>query len=155
MPSAILKPSRAGPAYDDDVYAWAAVQAALLRAGRLAEADIANIAEELDDVGKSQRLALASHVATVIEHLMKLQASPAIEPRAGWRSTIRRSRHRIEKLLQASPSLRRELPSIVNEETEPARQLAAASLADHGEPADQLPGLVYDESQVLGSWMPD
>jgi Domain of unknown function DUF29 len=64
----------ASPDYDADLVAWAAAQAALLRAGRIAEADAANIAEELDDVGKSQRLTLASHVGTVIEHLMKLQA---------------------------------------------------------------------------------
>jgi len=143
------------PAYDEDLYAWAAAQAALLRAGRVADADTANIAEELDDVGKSQRLALASHVGTIIEHLMKLEASKAQEPRAGWRATVRRSRHRIERLLQASPSLRRELPGIVADETEPARRLAAASLADHGEPVTGLPGLSYGEGQVLGSWLPD
>jgi hypothetical protein len=143
------------PSYETDLAAWAAAQAALLRAGRIAEADIANIAEELDDVGKSQRLALASHVGTVIEHLMKLEASRAQEPRAGWRSTIRRSRHRIERLLQASPSLRRELPGIIADETEPARRLAAASLADHGEPVTGLLGLSYGESQVLGAWLPD
>ena len=71
------------PAYAEDLYAWAAAQAALLRAGRVAEADLANIAEELDDVGKSQRLTLASHVGTVIEHLMRPRASKAWEPRAG------------------------------------------------------------------------
>jgi len=144
-----------GPAYAEDLYAWAASQAALLRAGRIAEADAANIAEELDDVGKSQRLSLASHVGTVIEHLMKLQASQAREPRAGWRATVRRSRDRVERLLQASPSLRRELPGVVADETEPARRLAAASLADHGEPTSGLSGLSYDEGQVLGPWLPD
>jgi Domain of unknown function DUF29 len=35
--------------YDEDFYAWANEQAALLRAGRLAEADIAHIAEEQRD----------------------------------------------------------------------------------------------------------
>ncbi|MBV9208534.1 MAG: DUF29 domain-containing protein [Actinobacteria bacterium] len=143
------------PDYDVDLVAWAAAQAALLRAGRVAEADLANIAEELDDVGKSQRLTLASHVGTVIEHLMKLQAPKAREPRNGWRATVRRSRDRVERLLQASPSLRRELPGVVADETEPARRLAAASLADHGEPTGGLPGLSYDEGQVLGPWLPD
>src|SRR5690349_13938667 len=145
--SATTTPS---PDYNTDLVAWAAAQAALLRAGRVAEADLANIAEELDDVGKSQRLTLASPVGTVIEHLMKLQASHAQGPRVGWRATVRRSRDRVERLLQASPRLRRELPGIIADETEPARRLAAASLADHGEPTSGLPGLSYDEGQVLG-----
>ena len=143
------------PAYDVDLVAWAAAQAALLRAGRVAEADLANIAEELDDVGKSQRLALASHVGTVIEHLMKTQASKAREPRNGWRATVRRARDDIGDVLAASPSLRRELPGVVADETEPARRLAAASLADHGEPTSGLSGLSHDEGQVLGPWLPD
>jgi hypothetical protein len=37
--------------YDRDLYSWAVEQAALLRAGRIIEADAGNIAEELDDVG--------------------------------------------------------------------------------------------------------
>ena len=44
----------AGARYDDDLYTWAVEQAALLRAGKLAEADALNIAEELDDVGNEQ-----------------------------------------------------------------------------------------------------
>jgi len=143
------------PAHEVDLAAWATAQAALLRAGRIGEADLANIAEELDEVGKSQRLTLASHVGTVIEHLMKLQASRVIQPPNGWRSTIRRSRDRIGKLLQASPSLRRELPSIIGDETEPAQRLAAASLVDRGDPINGLPELSYDENQVLGPWLPD
>jgi Domain of unknown function DUF29 len=37
--------------YDRDFYAWSQEQAELLRAGKLAEADIENIAEEIDSVG--------------------------------------------------------------------------------------------------------
>jgi hypothetical protein len=37
--------------YDQDFYAWANEQAALLRAGRVAEADIENIAEEIETIG--------------------------------------------------------------------------------------------------------
>jgi hypothetical protein len=44
--------------YDEDFYAWANEQAALLRAGRMAEADIAYIAEEIESIGKSGGLPL-------------------------------------------------------------------------------------------------
>jgi hypothetical protein len=41
--------------YDEDFYAWANQQAALLRAGKLSEADIENIAEDIDSMGKSEK----------------------------------------------------------------------------------------------------
>jgi hypothetical protein len=41
--------------YDSDFYAWANEQAALLRAGRLSEADVENIAEEIESMGRSER----------------------------------------------------------------------------------------------------
>ena len=80
--------------YDLDIYVWSQRQGALLRrlaAGeRVNDADLdwPNIAEEIETVGRSERTAVASHIANVIEHLIKLQASPAIEPRAGWHGTI-------------------------------------------------------------------
>ena len=37
--------------YDRDFYAWSREQAELLRAGKLAEADIEHIAEEIDSMG--------------------------------------------------------------------------------------------------------
>jgi Domain of unknown function DUF29 len=55
-------------------------QAELLRRGAAGELvnesalDWPNIAEEIDSVGQSERSALRSHVATVLEHLIKLQA---------------------------------------------------------------------------------
>lgn len=141
--------------YAADFCAWASAQAALLRAGRLAEVDVEHIAEEIEELGNSNHIALASHIRTVIEHLMKLEASPAIEPRAGWRDTVRRVRDDIADLLNASPSLRRELPGIVSAQMDRARIRAEASLVDHGESASALLGLAYDIPQVLGPWLPD
>ncbi len=64
--------------YDADIVEWSERQAALLRrraAGELinnADLDWPNIAEEIESVGRSERLSLASHIRTVIEHLAKL-----------------------------------------------------------------------------------
>jgi hypothetical protein len=72
-----LAPQRASDsAYDADFCAWAVAQANLLRAGRLAEADIAHIAEEIEDLAKRDRRELASRVRTVMEHQLRLTASP-------------------------------------------------------------------------------
>jgi hypothetical protein len=60
-----------GTLYDDDVISWAAQQAALLRAGRWSELDIDNIAEEIEDVGKSEKRQLQSRQVVLLTHLLK------------------------------------------------------------------------------------
>jgi len=57
--------------YHLDIIAWAEEQASLLRAGRLSELDIDHIAEEIEDVGKSEQRELASRMAVLIAHLIK------------------------------------------------------------------------------------
>ncbi|MBV8612301.1 MAG: DUF29 domain-containing protein [Acetobacteraceae bacterium] len=147
-----LAPQRASDAtYDTDFCAWAAAQAELLRAGRLAEADIAHIAEEIEDLAKRDRRELASRIQTVIEHQIKLAASPATEPRAGWEATVNRERVEIGRLLEDSPSLRVDLPDVIARELKTARRLVARDMSLRGEtPRVALDGLAYDVDQVLG-----
>ncbi|MBV9776885.1 MAG: DUF29 domain-containing protein [Acetobacteraceae bacterium] len=147
-----LAPQRASDAaYDTDFCAWAAAQARLLRAGRLGEADIAHIAEEIEELGKRDRRELASRIRTVIEHLMKLTASPATEPRAGWEATINRERVEIGRLLEDSLSLHVALPNVIAREERTARRLVARDMSLRGEtPSVALDGLAYDVDQVLG-----
>lgn len=138
-------------AYDIDFCAWATAQAKLLRTGRLAEADIAHIAEEIEDLGKRDRRELASRIQTVIEHQMKLAASPATEPRADWEATINRERVEIGRLLEDSPSLRAGLPDVIARETKAARRLVAQDMSLRGEtPTVALDALAYSMDQVLG-----
>ena len=154
--------SRSMSDYDTDVYAWSLRQGALLRrlaAGeRVNDADLdwPNIAEEIETVGRSERAMVASHIRNVMEHLIKLHASPATEPRPGWQATIRRARIEIESLLEDSPSLRREVGKLVIQEMPRARRLASAALEEHGEaPLVDLRSLAFSEDQVLGDWIPD
>ena len=99
--------------YEQDFVRWTEAQAAVLR--RAAETksnlplDWLNLAEEVESLGRSQRRELRSRLATIIEHLLKLEYSPATEPRLGWIETIGRERREIERLLEDSPSLRGEL----------------------------------------------
>jgi Domain of unknown function DUF29 len=114
-------------------------------------------ADRVGERGRGDREpgALASHIAIIIEHLLKLQGSPAQEPARGWRDTIRRARREIERLLKDSPSLRREVASVVADETGPARALVRANLEDCGEqPLTDICGIVYSEAQVFGDWLP-
>ena len=55
--------------YDEDFLRWTEENAALLRSGNIGAADLGHIAEELEDMGKSQRRELESRVRTVLMHL--------------------------------------------------------------------------------------
>lgn len=146
--------------YDTDTLLWSERQAALLRrlaAGEQvnAQVDWENVAEEIDSVGRSQRIALASHVRVVLEHLMKLEASPAVEPRRGWRETVRWARLDIKELLEDSPSLRRTVGAVIARQLPDVREIVAEALADHGETLRvAVEGLSYDDEQVLGGFFP-
>lgn len=149
-----------GELYRTDLSLWSAQQAQALRQaareGSNAAVDWANVAEEIESLGISERRTLASHIDTVIEHLMKLQASPASRPRRGWIGTILRARGEIEKVLEDSPSLRREVGAIIARETTRVAPLVAYELDRRGEAARaKLARLTYAEGQVLGPWLPD
>jgi hypothetical protein len=148
--------------YDVDFYAWTQRQGALLRrlaAGeRVNDADFdwRNIAEEIETLGRSERGAVASSIRNIMQHLMKLEASPARDPRSGWRATIRRERVDIEALLEENPSLKPAVDKMITQELPRARRLALASLEEYGEtPRVDLRNLTYSNDQVLGDWFPN
>jgi hypothetical protein len=146
--------------YEADILAWSENQAALLR--RLAtgervnnQIDWVNVVEEIESVGRSERAALASHVRVILEHLMKLQISRAIPPRAGWRESTRQACAAVAELLEASPILRRTLTDVIAREVPRARSLVAGALADHGEaPRVPLDSLHYEVVDVTGAFFP-
>jgi len=149
-----------GSLYDQDLVLWSEEQARELRAaanaGWNARIDWENVAEEIESLGRSERHALASHLAIVIEHLIKLQASAASDPMRGWRDTIRRARMEIEEVLAQSPSLRREVAGVIVRQTSRARALVRANFEDYGEqPRINIDTVTYTEDQVLGDWLPD
>ena len=90
--------------YERDVVAWSIEQARLLRAGRFDEIDIEHIADEIEDVGKSEERELASRVAVLLAHLLKWQLQPALRG-ASWERTCREQRKRVARRLAKPPSL--------------------------------------------------
>ena len=145
---------RAG--YEQDYYLWSQEQANALRAAARAGANLPvdweNVAEEIESLGRSDRREIASRIGTIIEHLLKLQSSPAVEPRAGWESTIARERQVISDLLDESPSLRRDVGSLVQQQMTKERRLVARELASRSERLADVPD--YTEDQILGDWLP-
>jgi hypothetical protein len=109
--------------YERDLHAWALDNAALLRAGRLSEIDAQHIAEELEDMGKSQRHALGSHLKVLLTHLLKWRYQPAFRG-VSWQLSIDNARDEIAELLDESPSLRGRLAEILAKRYPAARQRA-------------------------------
>jgi len=146
--------------YDRDILAWSERQGGLLRRIAAGESindqiDWLNIAEEVEALGKSEKRELRTRIATILLHLIKLQASPAVEPRLGWRETVREQRDGVQVLLEDSPSLGQFVPEMIAKALIAARRQTGASLADRAEePKVDLAGLDYTEDQVLGSWLP-
>jgi len=91
--------------YDRDFYAWANQQAALLRAGRLAEADIEDIAEEIESMGRSEKRELVNRLVFLLQHLLKWQFQPGRRS-ASWRLSIENTRLQLEDHLNDNPSLK-------------------------------------------------
>ena len=91
------------------MFEWTARDAGLLRAGHFNEADTPHIAEEIEDIGKSQRKELGSRFRVLLILLLKWRLQP--EHRSGsWEETIDLQRAEIEDLLDYMPSLRATLP---------------------------------------------
>lgn len=97
-----------GTSYEADIVTWAEEQAALLREGKLTEIDIANIAEEIEDVGKSERRELASRMALLLAHLLKWQYQPERRG-SSWQRTIREQRRAITRRVRRTPGLKTSL----------------------------------------------
>jgi hypothetical protein len=145
--------------YDADLVLWAEDQARALRDAAQARTNLPidweNVADEIESLGRSQARELASRIGVILVHLMKLQASPATQPRAGWRETIIEQRNEIERLLEDSPSLRQRLDAMIAKEIRRAAPQASAAMQDRGEPPTvDLKDVAYSADQVLGDWFP-
>ena len=91
--------------YDSDVYEWTKEQADALRRRAPNELDWDNLAEEIESLGISNRHQIKSRLEILILHLLKWTYQPEWRC-GGWRGSILEARHRLEMLIEESPSLR-------------------------------------------------
>jgi Domain of unknown function DUF29 len=141
--------------YDEDFYVWTEAQAELLRQRRFEALDLDNLIEEVEGLARAEKSSVLNNASIIIEHLLKLQYSPAQEPRNVWRASVREHRRRLRRDL--TPRLRQildaELASLYGE----VRDDTEALLRDYGEgaAASALPATCpYSLDQVTGDWWP-
>lgn len=94
--------------YENDIVAWANEQARLLRAGRFDLLDREHLAEEIEDVGRSEQRELASRMAVLLAHLLKWRYQPERRG-SSWQRTIKEQRRGISYRLDETPSLKAKL----------------------------------------------
>ena len=90
--------------YEHDFYTWALRQAELVRARRLGELDLENVAEELESLGREQAHKLEPAYRVLLLHLLKWAYQPGRRSRS-WRGTIVRERTNAERILEDNPGL--------------------------------------------------
>jgi len=121
--------------YKADFYAWARHQAEALRQFQAtrpnAPIDFAHLIEEVEGSAKGDLRAARSQVRRLVEHLLKLEHSPAPQPRRQWRRSVRDARNELGDLL--TPALKRGLDPCLPELYGDARSNAADDLALHSE----------------------
>lgn len=111
--------------YEDDLYTWVQEQVALLRAGRLAEVDAENVAEELFDVGISELKGLRSSIAVLTQHLLKWDHQPRRRS-LSWVATVNEQRRQIKLALEESPGLKPKLGKLIEHGYATGRDRAVA-----------------------------
>lgn len=146
--------------YESDFYAWTQQQAKELR--RFAATrpnlplDLSLIAEEIEDLGTSERSAVFSFVRLVMQHFLLATYSPAKEQRRHWLDEVDEFRSQIEDKL--TPTIRHDVEAEFGDIYARARRNVARKMRRYGEEAaaEALPGeCPYTLQQVLGDWEPD
>jgi len=136
------------PLYDRDFYAWSREQAELLRAGKLAAADIEHIAEEIDSMGRTEKRELISRSSVLLLHLLKWRYQPEKQS-PSWEASIRVQRNRLADHLDDNPSLKPLLPQAL---AAAYRDAALEAVAETGLTGSTFPATCpWTVEQVLHS----
>jgi len=131
--------------YDEDILIWSEQQAAALRSLTTRrdlpnELDLANVIEEIEDVGKSEFHTVESLIENILVHLILLWADPEAPAVRGWIAEIAAWDAALRRRISPSMRSRIDMASLWRD----AQKLAALKLAvwDEGKSAavSQLAG---------------
>lgn len=110
--------------YDTDFYLWIETTTKQLREKQFNQLDLANLIQEIEDMGKQAKHALKSNLVVVLMHLLKYQYQPEKRTRS-WLLSIFEHRRRINESLEDSPSLKNYYQEVFNKCYQNARKEAS------------------------------
>jgi hypothetical protein len=139
--------------YDEDFYLWIKATVNLLKTRQLDQLDYDNLIEEIETMGRSEKRGLSSNLKVILMHLLKWKYQP--EKRSNsWHFTIIEHRHRVEEILEESPSLKVYLPEIIAQCYQKSRKEASAEtgLSINTFPVD----CIFTQEEILDlDYLPD
>jgi uncharacterized protein DUF29 len=110
--------------YKRDYHTWTLEQARALRQGRLDDLDCANLAEEVEDLGRSEERSLEAQLSRLFLHLLKWRFQPEHRSNS-WRASVFGARAAVRRALRKSPGLKTRLDEILSDAYEDAYYAAA------------------------------
>jgi hypothetical protein len=146
------------PTYDEDYHAWTLDQARRLRAFAKVRPDEpidwVLLAEEVEDMGRSQRDACEAFLEQIIAHLLKIEYAGDPEPIGHWRREIEGFRIGLERKL--TPSIEHHLRKTLAERYRTGRRIATAAMALDDVAFGERPPKTcpYTFEQLAGDWLP-
>ena len=100
--------------YEKDFYSWTQEQAELLRQGQFNSLDIANLIEEIETMGRSEKRELESRLTILLLHLLKWKYQEIRRGRS-WQLPIDEQRIQFSKTLKDNPGLKPALDEIIKD----------------------------------------
>ena len=122
--------------YERDYYTWALEQARALKERRIETLDWENLAEEVEDLGRSEKRELRSRLEVLLAHLLKWRFQPKRRSKS-WQATIAVQRVKLRRQLRDNPGLKPAVPDLLAEAYDTARIEVAGRLSTAEE--SQLP----------------
>ena len=124
--------------YDRDYYTWALEQAQALKKHRLDGLDWENLAEEVDDLARSEKRELRNRLKVLLAHLLKWKFQPKRQSRS-WEATVAVQRAELTQNLRDNPGLKSSVPGLLADAYETARIDVATRLSGQAQPPQLCP----------------
>ena len=122
-----------------------------MRAGKLQQADIEHIAEEIETMGRTEKRELISRLTVLVLHLLKWRFQLANRG-ASWEASIRVQRNRLVDHLDDNPSLK---PLTPNAMQIAYRDAVLEAVAETGLPRSAFPEACpwsFEQAMDAGFW---
>lgn len=147
-----LRPLTEPDLYDEDFFLWSERQARLIRehADKLAALglDVANLQEEVGDLGRAERERTFSLCQNILIHFYKLAWTRHEEPKPHWQSEVLTWQGRLARIM--APSHRKAIEADLDSLHAQAARIAALSFQTHEPDTPTDPALRWSLPEILG-----